>query len=253
MRRTIDMNADVGEGFGIYHAGDDAAIFPWVSSINVACGFHAGDPGTIQTTLGLAKERGVSIGAHPGFPDREGFGRRDMAYSPDDVYRCVLYQIGALFGFARAQGMNLTHVKPHGALYNMAARDRSLADAIAKAVHDFDYGMNLVGLAGSHSIHAGTAIGLKTVSEIFLDRNYESDGSLTPRSSSEAMILDPSAAGQRILDWLETGLITSRTGEKVSLQADTICVHGDTQHAVEMARTLYRLLQSQGIEVRSPY
>jgi 5-oxoprolinase (ATP-hydrolysing) subunit A len=249
MNPRIDLNCDLGEGFGVYSLGDDAAIMPYVSSINIAAGFHAGDPSTIRETLELASKYKINIGAHPGFPDLVGFGRRNMSMSPQEVYDTVLYQIGAVFGFTRAAGMDLIHVKPHGALYNMAAKDRLLADAIALAVHRFDWNLILVGLAGSEIIHAGQAIGLRTASEGFLDRNYEADASLTPRSNPQAVLHDLEIVTARAVRWIRDGVVTARTGERLTLRVDTLCIHGDSPNAARLCGRVRELLASQSIEV----
>ena len=184
----IDLNADLGESFGAWRMGDDAGVMPWITSANIACGFHAGDPTTMRATIALCAQHGVAIGAHPSLPDLQGFGRREMKISPDEVYAQTLYQVGALHALTKAAGTQLHHVKPHGALYNMAARDAALAGAIARAVHEFDASLVLFGLAGSALPKAGTATGLRVAHEAFADRRYQADGSLTPRSQSGAVI-----------------------------------------------------------------
>ena len=249
MNPRIDLNCDLGEGFGIYSLGDDAAIMPYVTSLNIAAGFHAGDPSTIRETLELASKYKINIGAHPGFPDLVGFGRRNMSMSPQEVYDLVLYQIGAVFGFTRAAGLDLIHVKPHGALYNMAAKDRLLADAIALAIHRFDWNLILVGLAGSELIHAGQAIGLRTASEGFLDRNYEADGSLTPRSNPEAVIHELESVSTRAVRWIRDGVVTARTGERLTTSVETLCIHGDSPNAVALCSQVRKSLADQAIDV----
>jgi UPF0271 protein len=248
MKSKIDLNCDLGEGFGVYTLGDDAAIMPYVTSVNIAAGFHAGDPSTIRETLELASKYKINIGAHPGFPDLVGFGRRNMSLSPQEIYDAVLYQIGAVYGFTRASGMDLSHVKPHGALYNMAAKDRLMADAIALAVHRFDWNLILVGLAGSELIHAGQALGLRTAAEGFLDRNYEADGSLTPRSHPEAVIHDPEMVSTRAVGWIRDGVVTARTGERLTLEIDTLCIHGDSPNAVGLCSRVRESLAGQSID-----
>jgi len=247
---TIDLNCDLGEGFGVYSLGSDAAIMPHVTSINVAAGFHAGDPATIRQTLELALNYKVNIGAHPGLPDLVGFGRRNMSVSAQEVYDLVLYQIGAVYGFTRAAGLNLMHVKPHGALYNMASKDRSLADAIASAIYRFDLNLILVGLAGSELIHAGQAIGLTTASEGFLDRNYEPDGNLTPRNHPEAIIHSPEIVAARALEWIRSGVVTARTGQRLTVMIDTLCIHGDSPNAPDLCKRVRKSLEEQQIAVQ---
>ncbi len=249
MNPRIDLNCDLGEGFGAYSLGDDAAIMPFVTSVNIAAGFHAGDPSTIRETLELASKYKINVGAHPGFPDLVGFGRRNMSMTPQEVYDTVLYQIGAVYGFTRAAGMDLFHVKPHGALYNMAAKDRSLADAIALAVHRFDWNLILVGLAGSELLHAGQAIGLRTAAEGFLDRNYEADGSLTPRSDPQAVIHDPEVVATRAVGWIREGVVTARAGERLTLHINTLCIHGDSPNAVRLCSRIRKSFADQSIEV----
>jgi UPF0271 protein len=249
MKPKIDLNCDLGEGFGVYALGDDAAIMPYVTSINIAAGFHAGDPSTIRKTLELASKYKINVGAHPGFPDLVGFGRRTMSMSPQEVYDTVLYQIGAVYGFTRAAGVDLIHVKPHGALYNMAAKDRLLADAIALAVHRFNWNLILVGLAGSELIHAGQAIGLPTAAEGFLDRNYEADGSLTTRSHPQAVIHDPETVAARAVSWIRNGVVTARAGERLTLQIDTLCIHGDSPNAAGLCSRVRESLAAQSIDV----
>lgn len=251
MSRSIDLNCDMGEGFGAYTLGDDVALLDYVTSANIACGFHAGDPATMRQTVQLAVQKDVAVGAHPGLPDLLGFGRRRMEVSAQDVYDLTLYQVGALDAFARAAGAALRHVKPHGALYNMAARDTMLAQAIADAVYRLDPRLVLVGLSGSELIRAGEARGLKTASEVFADRNYEADGSLTPRSHPDALIADAEQAAERVVGVVQHGRVASRQGTDVPLRAETICIHGDTPNAVEFARTIRQKLDNSGIVARS--
>ncbi len=247
--KTIDLNCDMGEGFGAWEMGEDAALLDYASSANIACGFHAGDPGTMHRTVKLAIEKGVAVGAHPSLPDLQGFGRRRMHVSAQDVYDMVLYQIGAMDGFAIACGGRLAHVKAHGALYNMAARDLSLAQAIAKAVRDFNDSLILFGLSGSELIRAGETAGLKTASEVFADRSYEADGSLTPRTQAGATIGDVDAAIARVRRMIREGKVRSRQGEDVEVRADTLCIHGDEPGAVEFARCIRAALEADGIRL----
>ncbi len=250
--KTIDLNADLGESFGAWHMGDDAAVMPHVSSANIACGFHAGDAATMRRTVLLAREHGVAVGAHPSLPDLQGFGRREMKVTPDEVYAQTLYQIGALAGIARAGGMKLHHVKPHGALYNMAARERGLADAIARAVHDFDPALILVGLAGSALIDAGRATDLATSREAFCDRRYLADGSLAPRGETDAVIEDVDAAIEQALIIATRNEAIATDGTRVHIEADTLCVHGDRLDAGEFAQRLRAALENAGLRVAAP-
>jgi UPF0271 protein len=249
--RTIDLNADLGESYGAWRMGSDAELLPLVTSANIACGYHAGDPGSMRRTVALALKHGVAIGAHPSLPDLQGFGRREMKISPDEAYELVLYQVGALAGFARAAGTAINHVKPHGALYNMAARDPALADAIARAVRDFDAKLILVGLAGSALIDAGSAQGLRVASEVFADRRYEDDGTLTPRRERDALIHDADEARAQVLAMVRDGRVRSRSGKHIAVVADTVCLHGDSPGAVQFARALRIALAESGIAVRA--
>ena len=236
--KTIDINCDLGEGLGANQLGRDAEIMPYITSANIACGFHAGDPGVMVQTVRLAKASGVKVGAHPGYPDREGFGRRDMTMLPAEVEAMLIYQIGALAGICRAEGVDLVHVKPHGALYNKAASDPDLAVTLAKSVREFSRELILVGLAGSYLITAGKELGLNVLSEGFADRVYEPDGSLRSRSLPGAMITDPNEVARHGAELAEKGVI-ARMGEHiVHWDIDTICIHGDEPNAVENAIAL---------------
>jgi len=250
--KTIDLNCDMGESFGAWKMGDDAAIMPLITSANIACGFHAGDPGTIRTTVGLAVEHGVAVGAHPGLPDLQGFGRRTMSVSPREVYDLVLYQCGAVQAFARAAGTTLHHVKIHGALYNMAAKDEALAEAIARAVKDLGGGVIVYALSGSAMMDAAAARGVRAVGEVFADRSYQSDGTLTPRSQSGAMITEESAAVAQVLMMVEEGSVRSTSGTAVPVSAGTLCLHGDQPGAVTFARALRATFAERGIRVAAP-
>ncbi len=247
--KTLDLNCDMGEGFGAWRMGDDAALLDHVTSANIACGFHAGDPGTIHRTVELALEKGVAIGAHPSLPDLQGFGRRSMNVSAEEAYDLVLYQIGALAGFATACGGKLAHVKPHGALYNMAAKDARLARAIARAVRDFDAALVLFGLAGSELVRAGGQAGLKTANEVFADRTYQADGSLTPRTQPDAMIHDADAAIAQVRRMVGEGRVRSQQGSDVPVQPDTLCIHGDEPGAVDFAKRIRQALAADGVRV----
>ena len=247
----IDLNSDLGESFGPWPMGDDAALMDSITSANVACGFHAGDPGAMRETIALARERGVAIGAHPGFQDLVGFGRREMKASATEVEDLVLYQVSALAGMASAQGVRLQHVKAHGALYNMACRDRVLADAIAKAVAGFDRSLILFGLPDSELLRAGKAAGLTTAAEVFADRAYDADGSLTSRTKPGSVIHDRQAVVERAIRMVKERQVVATDGSTIALEADTICLHGDTQGAATLARAVRQGLQSAGIHVES--
>ena len=229
--------------------GQDAALMESISSANVACGFHAGDPGVMRQTIALARDKGVAIGAHPGFPDLVGFGRRELKASPEEVEDFVLYQVSALAGMAAAQGVKLQHVKAHGALYNMACRDRALADAIAKAVAAFDRSLILFGLPNSELLRAGQAAGLPVAAEVFADRAYERDGSLASRAKPGSVIHETNAVVERAVRMVKDQTVVATDGSVVALQADTICLHGDTPGAAEHARAVRRGLEAAGIRV----
>ncbi|KIL49464.1 5-oxoprolinase subunit PxpA [Jeotgalibacillus soli] len=243
----IDLNCDMGESFGAYKMGNDADILDYVTSANIACGFHAGDPSTMKKTVLLALEKGVGIGAHPGFNDLVGFGRRNMAVSPEEAYDLVVYQIGALNGFVKAQGGAMQHVKPHGALYNMAAEDAQLAEAIAHAVYDVNSSLVLFGLSGSELVKAGERAGLRTANEVFSDRTYQSSGQLTSRREPNALILDDSEAVAQVVRMIKESKVKTVTGEDIRIQADTVCIHGDGAHARTFAKQINQSLQEQGI------
>jgi UPF0271 protein len=247
--KKIDLNCDLGESFGAWTMGDDAGVMPWITSANIACGFHAGDFSTMHKTVLLAKQHGIAIGAHVSLPDLQGFGRREMKVTPNDAHAMTLYQVGALAAFARAAGTRVAHVKPHGALYNMAARDAALADAIARAVRDFDASMILVGLAGSELPRTGAALGLPVAHEAFADRRYEADGTLTPRSVQGAVIEDVDTAVAQAVKIATQGKVEIRTGGERTLHADTICVHGDRPDAALFARRLREALRAAGATI----
>jgi UPF0271 protein len=245
---TIDLNCDMGESFGAWTMGQDADVLAHVTSANIACGFHAGDPLTMRRTVAAAVTRGVAIGAHPSLPDLAGFGRREMRVSTDETYAMTLYQIGALAAVAHAAGARLHHVKPHGALYNMAAKDRALADAIASAVRDFDGALILVGLAGSELPRAGEAAGLCVAHEAFADRRYEADGSLMARSKCGAVIDDTDTAVAQAIAIASRGEAQTPNGT-LRVRADTICVHGDRPDAAIFARRLREGLEAAGLSI----
>jgi len=241
----IDLNCDLGESFGIYELGQDAAMMAFVSSANVACGFHAGDPDVMARTVDLAKEHGVALGAHPGFPDLQGFGRRLMLLKPKEIANAVCYQIGALDAFAHIAGMKLSHVKPHGALYNLAAQDAAVAEAIAQAVFTYDPRLILVGLAGSELIRIGKEAGCPVANEGFPDRAYLANGQLMPRSQPGAVITTPEKVADNALRLVEEGMTIN--GEKIRM--DTLCLHGDNFHAVDNARAVRHRMEAAGIGV----
>ncbi len=240
----------MGESFGVWRMGADADVMPHITSANIACGFHAGDPAVMRGTVRLAREHGVAVGAHPGFADLAGFGRRDIRTTPQETEDLVLYQLGALAAMAAAEGVPIAHVKPHGALYNMAARDRALADAIARAVAAFDRQLVLFGLAGSVMLAAGRDLGLRVAAEGFADRGYEPDGSLTPRSRPGAVIAEPASVVARAVRMVRDGVVTAADGRDVPLDVRTLCVHGDTPGAAALARALRDGLEAAGIAVR---
>ncbi|MFA6986800.1 MAG: 5-oxoprolinase subunit PxpA [Arenimonas sp.] len=245
MKADLDFNCDLGEG-----CGDDAAIIPLLSSANIACGFHAGDAVSMHDTVALCRRHGVAIGAHPSLPDREGFGRRELPVTPEAAYAFTLYQLGALAAIARAQGARVRHLKPHGALYNLAARERAIADAIAAATRDFDPELWLVGLSGSALTAAGEAAGLRVAHEVFAERRYEADGTLTPRSQPEAVIDELEQSLAQVRGLLREGVVIARTGERVALRMDTLCLHGDRPDAAAFARALRETLQAEGVRIR---
>lgn len=249
MTRRIDLNADLGESFGAWTQGQDADLLKLVTSANIACGFHGGDPGVMADTVSLAVARGVAIGAHPGWPDLQGFGRRSMAVSPRETHDLVLYQLGALAAFAKAAGTRLAHLKPHGALYHQAAADSALAEAVAAAVRAFDPGLILVGPADSCLIRAGQVAGLAVAREGFADRRYEADGSLTPRTRPDALIHDDGEALAQVLSMIERGELIARDGTLIPMPVDTLCIHGDNPRALALARRLRRELEDRGISV----
>lgn len=247
--KTIDINADMGEGFGAWTMGLDAPLLSSISSANIACGWHAGDPTIMQATVLAALAAGVAIGAHPGYPDLAGFGRRSMALSPDEVYSAILYQAGALRAFAEAAGGRLSHVKPHGALYNDAAVNPALARSIAKAIKTLGDEVYLVGLPDSELSRAAVELGLPYAGEFFADRAYDDTGRLVPRSKPGAVIHEQSLAVSRTLAAIHTGTVTSITGKAILASFDTICLHGDNPEAVDFARALRAALAASGIAV----
>ncbi len=250
MTLSVDVNADLGESFGNYIIGNDENIIPLISSANVACGFHASDPKVMLETVKLIKKSGVGLGAHPGFPDKEGFGRRYMDCTNEEIYSMVLYQLSALDGIARTVGVEMNHVKPHGALYNATFTDENLARVIAQAVKDFNPNLKLMGLSENNLVKAGEEIGLKVVHEVFLDRAYESDGTLVSRRKKGAMITDSKLAVERGIRMITEGKVETIDGQDIDIKADSICVHGDGEKALQFVKEIKKALEAKGIEVK---
>lgn len=248
-RTSIDLNADLGESFGQWSMGDDAAMLDVVSSANIACGFHAGDPQVMRRTVAAAGERGVAIGAHVSYNDLVGFGRRSMDVAPDELEADVLYQLAALDGVARTHGSRVTYVKPHGALYNRIVRDDAQAQAVVRAVHAFNPELAVLGLPGSRFLAHADDIGLATMAEAFADRAYNADGTLVSRSQAGAVLHDPRIVAERMVDLVRHGRVESVTGEPVSVTADSICTHGDSPGAVAMARAVRDALREAGVAI----
>lgn len=246
---TIDLNADVGEGYGAWPAPADSDLFPLISSASIACGFHAGDPGRMRETAALAARHAVVVGAHPGYPDLLGFGRRELGASPREVADYVAYQVGAMLACASAAGTRVRYVKPHGALYNRAARDSEIARAIAEGIRAADPGLALLGLAGSALIAAARDAGLRAVSEAFLDRGYQRDGSLVPRGSPTALLADPQAAAARAVRLVREGTIDAVDGTVLRVEAESLCVHGDGARAVAVLQAVRARFAADAIAV----
>ncbi|MSP96121.1 MAG: LamB/YcsF family protein [Betaproteobacteria bacterium] len=250
--KKIDLNCDMGESYGAWKMGADAEVMPFISSANIACGFHAGDPATIRKTVRLAVDAGVAVGAHPSLPDLMGFGRRVMRISPQDMYDLVVYQAGVVEAFARAAGTKLHHVKCHGALYNMAANDEALSEAMVRAVKDLGPGVALYALSGSKNYEIGKKAGVRVVGEVFADRGYSDDGTLAPRDKPGGMIVDAAVSAKQALAMIEEGYVTSLTGKRVAVAADTMCLHGDQPGAVAFAQNLRKAFSEKGISVAAP-
>ncbi|GEO06881.1 UPF0271 protein YcsF [Adhaeribacter aerolatus] len=244
---TVDLNCDMGESFGAYTIGQDEEILDYVTSANIACGFHGGDPVVMQKTVKLALAKNVAIGAHPGLPDLAGFGRREIAISPAEAYTMVVYQIGALWAFVKAEGGQLHHIKPHGALYNMAAVNSNLSEAIAEAVYKINPELIIYGLAHSELIKAGKRLGLKTAQEVFADRTYRADGTLTPRQLPNALITDPEEAARQVIRLVKEGVVKSMDQIDIVMVADTVCLHGDGPHTLAFARLIKEALLQEGV------
>ena len=245
----VDLNSDLGESYGAYRLGCDEEVISVVTSVNIACGWHAGDAETMARTVELAAKAGVAIGAHPGYPDLLGFGRRNMAVSPRELKAYVQYQVGALAAFCKAKGVSMHHVKPHGALYNMAGKDIALARGICAAVKDFDRDIILLGLANSELINAAEEMGLRYASEVFADRAYEEDGSLVARGKEGSMIHDEDIAIARVVKMVTTGYVTAISGKEIPVKADSICVHGDGPKALAFVDKIRQALKAAGVEV----
>ena len=251
MSGFVDLNADLGEGFGAYRYGADEELLPLVTSANIACGWHGGDPSVMRRAAALAAENGVVVGAHPGYPDRMGFGRRPMALSPQEVTDAVLYQLGALDGVCRGEGAAVAYVKPHGALYNAAAKDEALAAAVAGAILSYSPALWLLCPAGSAMARAAQAAGLRVAREFFADRGYQEDGSLAPRGTPGAVISDPEIICGRVLRAVRDGVVETASGKVIPVRLDSICLHGDNPAAVALARGVRETLVEAGIELRS--
>lgn len=245
----VDLNCDMGESFGNYSCGMDADVAEYISSVNAACGFHAGDPLVMEKTVQLCKKTGTAIGAHPGFPDLVGFGRRQMKVSMDELRTMVMYQVGALEAFCKAQGLKLQHVKPHGAMYNMAGKDEAMAEAICAAIYAVDPSLILLGASGSKMLEAAKAVGLKGASEVFADRAYEEDGSLVARTKPGAMITDEDEAVSRVITMVRDRKIKTVTGKEIEVKADSICLHGDSAKAVLFAQEIKKAIEESGIQI----
>lgn len=245
----VDLNSDLGESFGRYTLGMDADILPLVSSANVACGYHASDPVVMDKTIAMAKEAGVRVGAHPGFPDLMGFGRRNMDVSPAEAKAYTLYQLGALDAFCRAHGVKLQHVKPHGAMYNMAGKDYALSRAICEAIYAYDKELIVMALSGGELVHAAEDMGLKVAREVFADRAYEEDGSLVNRRKEGAMITDEDVAIARVVRMIKEQKVTAITGKDIPIKADSVCVHGDGVKALAFVKRIRETLTAEGIEI----
>ena len=251
MSSFIDLNADLGEGFGVYRYGSDEELIPLVSSVNIACGWHGGDPSKIRRAAALAKENGVTVGAHPGYPDLMGFGRRYMALTPQEVTDCLLMQIGGLDGLCRAEGTRVSYIKPHGALYNAAAKEEALAAAIVKAILLYDPMLVLLCPAGSAMERAAKAAGLRSAGEFFADRAYQEDGSLVPRSRENAVLSDPEQIVARVLSVVESGTVLAETGKAIPVSFASVCLHGDNPKAVQLAVAISKALRSAGISIKA--
>ncbi len=249
--KSIDLNCDMGESYGAWKMGDDAGVMPFITSANIACGFHGGDPATIRKTVRLAVDSGVAIGAHPSLPDIQGFGRRVMKITPQEMYDFVVYQAGAVEGFARAAGAKLHHIKCHGALYNMAATDEALSDAMARAAKDLGNVM-VYALSNSIMMKAIKKQNIPVAGEVFADRGYSDDGTLAPRDKPGGMIEDKSKSVAQAVAMVEEGYVTSLSGKRVPVSADTLCLHGDQPGAVAFAKEIRKTFSERGIKLVAP-
>ncbi|MDF2192864.1 5-oxoprolinase subunit PxpA [Paraflavitalea sp. CAU 1676] len=249
---AIDLNCDMGESTHLwqYDLQNDLRLLPWISSMNLACGFHAGDPQTMHDLISAALDAGVAVGAHPSFYDRENFGRTNKDLSPEKVYDLIIYQVGALQAFLQLYGASLHHVKPHGALYNMAAADPALAAAICRAVKDFDSDLILYGLSGSELMNEAELVRLEVCHEVFADRTYQSGGLLTPRSQANALITDEEASIGQVLQMVQQSTVNTVAGEAIPIRAETICLHSDGPHALAFAQRIHNTLKEEGIDIR---
>lgn len=247
---VVDLNSDLGESFGAYHVGQDDLVMKYITSANIAAGYHAGDHNVIRKSVQKAAESKVGIGVHPGFQDMQGFGRRILHVDPEEIYNMIVYQIGAVQSFAALYNQKVNHVKPHGALYNLAALDNERAFAIAHAVYDTNPNLILFGLAGSELIKAGKKVGLKVANEVFADRTYQPDGTLTSRIEANAMIEDTDEAVDRVIRMVKDGKVEAVDGSDVEISADTVCVHGDTEQALAFVMELQKELINQGISIK---
>jgi len=253
MTKVVDLNCDMGESFGNYKIGQDDEVIKYITSSNIACGFHAGDPNVMRYTVKLAKKNNVAIGAHPGFPDLQGFGRRNMDITPKEVKNIITYQIGALQAIAKTEGMILQHVKPHGALYNMIANDKKLGQAVVEAILEIDKNLILVGLANSEIIDIALKLGLKVAREGFADRAYNSDGTLVRRSITGSVIADPDIIAKRVIKMIDQQKVETIDGEIIDLQIDTICLHGDNKNALNIIKVIRKILTEEEIKITSLY
>lgn len=247
----VDLNSDLGESFGAYKIGMDSEVIPLISSANVACGFHAGDPTVMQKTVALCKENGVAVGAHPGYPDLQGFGRRNMSVSPSDAKALMTYQVGALDAFCKANGVKMQHVKPHGALYNMAGKDEKLARAVCEGIYEYDPSLILLGLSGSCMLKAAAELGLPYAAEVFADRAYEDDGSLVARTKPGAMITDEDEAVERVIGMVKNHSVTTVSGKTIEICPHSVCVHGDSPKALAFVSKIRTALAAEGVQIRN--
>ncbi len=249
MQTHVDLNCDLGESFGAWQMGNDAGVVPFVSSINIACGFHAGDSRTMQSTLALAKQHGVAVGAHTGLPDLRGFGRREFKLDAQDLYCDTLYQLGALAALAKAVGLTIQHIKPHGALYHMLEQQPTLAHSFVCAAKDFTPTLQIYGLAQGKLLHCAAALGMSVKHEIFADRRYLASGGLVPRGQAGAVIVDPNIAAAQVMQVLRYGTLSTLDGSEIALIGDTVCIHGDRVDAAEFAAALHTYLSENGVHI----